>query len=304
MTFKPTRIERHTDGVTRILGMLNAHGIYFESFGDLLIVSSKPHTEDLTDGFSTAIAVMLTDTSHHAAENLIASTLNSEKSAASIALSNLKAVHDFPDCLAGLCDGGGYRSLKALEQGEILHSIFDHMLSQNPSAPHTSMHTIGSNSPQGQGGEPIAVEVTSGCDGLALTIGGYDTLTASAPILLEHYEGSLRLVVWSDSEQEDHTHIISLDDLKQPPQAIEPPETQAPPAITITRTRLNTTMKGGQHLTDDDKETLEYVIACYGFLMTFNTPTSLPELAELMTSYYDNERTRVMARALIEMSNR
>lgn len=31
------------------------------------------------------------------------------------------------------------------------------------------------------------------------------------PIMLEYYEGSIRLVVWSDINQEDPTHTISLD---------------------------------------------------------------------------------------------
>lgn len=31
------------------------------------------------------------------------------------------------------------------------------------------------------------------------------------PICLEYYEGSIRLIVWSDINQEDPTHIIPMD---------------------------------------------------------------------------------------------
>jgi NifB/MoaA-like Fe-S oxidoreductase len=35
------------------------------------------------------------------------------------------------------------------------------------------------------------------------------------PVILERYEGQLRLVVWSDINEEDSTHIIELEDAKE-----------------------------------------------------------------------------------------
>jgi hypothetical protein len=52
-------------------------------------------------------------------------------------------------------------------------------------------------------------------DNLALTLHPEGTGTWDgpyAPILLERHEGSVRLVVWADINQQDPTHIIDLSD--------------------------------------------------------------------------------------------
>ena len=48
---------------------------------------------------------------------------------------------------------------------------------------------------------------------------GYGDYTSAdglgMPIVLEHYEGELRLLVWSDINQEEPTHIISLEGARE-----------------------------------------------------------------------------------------
>lgn len=55
--------------------------------------------------------------------------------------------------------------------------------------------------------------------GVMLAIKGYgDHCSADGdghPILLERFQGRLRLVVWADINQEDHTHIIDLEDARE-----------------------------------------------------------------------------------------
>jgi len=44
---------------------------------------------------------------------------------------------------------------------------------------------------------------------------GYEVANGGEPILIEVWEGKLRVVVWSDINKEDPTHIISLEGAKE-----------------------------------------------------------------------------------------
>ena len=43
---------------------------------------------------------------------------------------------------------------------------------------------------------------------------GYEDLHGGEPITIELYEGSLRVIIWSDINEEDPTHIINIDKAK------------------------------------------------------------------------------------------
>lgn len=61
----------------------------------------------------------------------------------------------------------------------------------------------------------IPVKVVSQCGSLYIRPEGTGDCTSEDghgyPICLEYYEGSLRLIVWSDINQEDPTHIIPME---------------------------------------------------------------------------------------------
>lgn len=63
------------------------------------------------------------------------------------------------------------------------------------------------------------VEIEQGHLCLMIAVKGYGEACSGDgdghPILLERYQGQLRLVVWGDINQEDPTHIISLEDARE-----------------------------------------------------------------------------------------
>lgn len=63
--------------------------------------------------------------------------------------------------------------------------------------------------------DPQTVVVTSARDGLTISPEGFGVKTMeddfNGIILLEKYEGRLRLLVWGDINEEDPTHIIDLE---------------------------------------------------------------------------------------------
>ena len=69
------------------------------------------------------------------------------------------------------------------------------------------------------GDRTIRVEVAEEQCGLVIYPAGYGCFGGAdgtaGPILLELYEGRLRLVVWDDINLEDPSHIIDLEDARE-----------------------------------------------------------------------------------------
>jgi len=69
------------------------------------------------------------------------------------------------------------------------------------------------------GDRAIRVEVADEQRGLVIYPAGYGCFGCAdgtaGPILLELYEGQLRLVVWDDINLEDPSHIIDLEDARE-----------------------------------------------------------------------------------------
>ena len=67
--------------------------------------------------------------------------------------------------------------------------------------------------------KPLNVALENVNGSLLIAPEGYGDSVSSegngTPVLLEVYEGKLRLVVWSDINQEDPTHIIELSGAKE-----------------------------------------------------------------------------------------
>jgi hypothetical protein len=68
-------------------------------------------------------------------------------------------------------------------------------------------------------GKEIPVTIESSNDHLLirpLGYGDYDSTDGEGtPIMVEVFEGKLRVIIWSDINQEDPTHIISLEGAKE-----------------------------------------------------------------------------------------
>lgn len=77
------------------------------------------------------------------------------------------------------------------------------------------LHEVLWDSGQGRERQQIEVEIEATKDGILIRPKGYgDHYTENGhgwPVLVELCNGQPRLVVWSDINQEDPTHIISLD---------------------------------------------------------------------------------------------
>lgn len=74
----------------------------------------------------------------------------------------------------------------------------------------------------GDGQEITPITVTIEKDGLALCIlpegmnvYGVPAYNPSSPILLERHQGTVRLLVWADINQEEPTHVIDLSGAKE-----------------------------------------------------------------------------------------
>ena len=69
------------------------------------------------------------------------------------------------------------------------------------------------------GEQSVCVEVAEEQWGLVIYPAGYGCFGCAdgtaGPILLELYEGRLRLVVWDDINLEDPSHIIDLEDARE-----------------------------------------------------------------------------------------
>jgi hypothetical protein len=63
----------------------------------------------------------------------------------------------------------------------------------------------------------VVVDASNGW--LCIQPEGYGDLCSKdgegTPVLIELYEGELRVVVWDDINQEDHTHLISLEGARE-----------------------------------------------------------------------------------------
>lgn len=63
-------------------------------------------------------------------------------------------------------------------------------------------------------GVEIPITIRTSSHGVEISAVGYgDKITKpgyGVPVVLEFYKGELRVVIWSDINQEDPTHIISL----------------------------------------------------------------------------------------------
>ena len=63
------------------------------------------------------------------------------------------------------------------------------------------------------------VNITNGPNGILVAVQGYGDMPSpdgqGQPILIEKYNGELRVVIWSDINQEDPTHIISLEGARE-----------------------------------------------------------------------------------------
>ncbi|WP_390240845.1 hypothetical protein [Vibrio sp. R78045] len=182
-------------------------GLHLESFGTLLIVSFNTHVENLETQFKSALAYIIYDPSgSHGGENLIehikpygSDVRSLEQFNESVLPKVLKSLH-------------GHFQVMGRPEGElILNAMFDYMRSPNGlPVEHTRTNlNIRKNDPN-RTWDRIPVAVSTGFDGLTVSVDGYETLTGDAPIFLEHYQGVLRLLVWADPEQEDHTHLINL----------------------------------------------------------------------------------------------
>jgi len=62
--------------------------------------------------------------------------------------------------------------------------------------------------------QKISMNVEKIPAGVGIAPKGYGTVYDDFPVLIEFYEGELRVCVWSDINQEDPTHIISLEGAK------------------------------------------------------------------------------------------
>lgn len=64
---------------------------------------------------------------------------------------------------------------------------------------------------------PITIRTSQNCVEIS-AVGYGDKITQNGfgtPIILEVYEGELRVVIWSDINQEDPTHIIPLGNARE-----------------------------------------------------------------------------------------
>ena len=62
----------------------------------------------------------------------------------------------------------------------------------------------------------IEVEVTGNSQGICLKPKGYDDSgCCGIPVVLEVWNGKLRLVIWGDINAEDPTHIIDLEGARE-----------------------------------------------------------------------------------------
>jgi len=63
----------------------------------------------------------------------------------------------------------------------------------------------------------VRVEATS--NGIAIMPEGYGDMCSpdgrGMPVLIERFNGELRVVIWGDINQEDQTHIISLEGARE-----------------------------------------------------------------------------------------
>lgn len=179
-------------------------GLHLESFGTLLIVSFNTHVENLETQFKSALAYIIYDPSgSHGGENLIEHIKPYG--------SDVRSLEQFdrdvlPTVIKNL---NGHFLVMGRPEGEsILNTIFDYMRSPNGLPVESTRTDLVIDQNDAWSKTPIAV--CTGIDGLTVELEGYETLTGDAPILLEYYQGELRLVVWADPDQEDHTHLINL----------------------------------------------------------------------------------------------
>jgi len=73
--------------------------------------------------------------------------------------------------------------------------------------------TLDDKAEDGRGQQLVTIEYDGDC--VAIRPEGYGEASAADghgfPVLLERYNGELRLVVWADINKQDPTHIICLD---------------------------------------------------------------------------------------------
>lgn len=61
----------------------------------------------------------------------------------------------------------------------------------------------------------VEVKVKADCRGVYIQAKGYETDFDDTPIMLEIWDGRLRLVVWDQKDKEDPSHIIDLECLRK-----------------------------------------------------------------------------------------
>ena len=61
----------------------------------------------------------------------------------------------------------------------------------------------------------VEVRVEANCRGIYISPKGYGTEFDDTPIMLEIWDGKLRLVIWDDKDKEDPSNIINLEHLRK-----------------------------------------------------------------------------------------